>query len=187
MAMVSKVALLPPEVRAWLDHELMERGFGDYTQLTEQLNSKLSSHGLELSVSRTGLGAYGKDLKDRIEDIRASTEAAKLLNMTMDDDGDALAMANIAQAQHMIFKIMNRYDLDDEDSQISVKEIGILFRSLGNISRASLPLKQWSKKVREELARKTEALAEEINTVDGLSTEHAEMIKRKVLGIKIDD
>lgn len=186
MATVSKVAQLPTEVRAWLDQQLVNSGFGNYSELTDQLNEKLASHELEFSVSRSGLGVYGKNLKDRIQKIKHSTEAARLLNDTMDDDGDALAIANIALAQDIIFNLMNKIDPDDEDQKINIKEITLLFRSLGNISRASLPLKQWNKKVREELARKKNELAAEINDVEGLSDDQAAVIRAKILGLEID-
>lgn len=181
----SKINLLPTQVRAWLDNELVTNGFGDYSELTDRLNEKLAEHQLEMSVSRSGLGVYGKNLKDRIQKIKHSTEAAKLLNETMDDDGDALALANVALAQDIIFNIMNQVDPDDKDTKINIKEISTLFRALGNVSRASLPLKQWNKKVRDELARKTKELANEINDVHGLSDEQAALIRAKILGLEI--
>lgn len=188
MPIVSKLDQLPAEVKAWIDNELMSSGFGNYTELTEQLNTKLEEHGLEISVSRSGLGVYGKSLKDRIQALKASTDAAKFLNQTLDDDGDALSMANIALAQDLIFNIMNKIDPNDEDTKINIKEISTLFRALGNVSRASLPLKQWNKKVREELERKKQALVDELNNTDGLMTEEqADIINAKILGLNIDD
>jgi len=186
MAVVSKIATLPSSVKAWLDNELVNGGFGNYTELTDRLNEKLEAHQLEVSVSRSGLGAYGKSLKERISKIKASTEAAKLLNETLDDDGDALSLANVAMAQDLMFSIMNKIDTEDEDEPINIKEISTLFRALGNISRASLPLKQWNKKVREEIAKKKAELANEISDVQGLSDEHATLIRAKILGLEIN-
>lgn len=187
MPAVSKIQQLPVEVKAWLDSQLVANAFGNYDELTAQLNAKLEAHQLEMTVSRSGLGIYGKTLKDRIEKIRSSTAAAKLLNETMDDEGDALGMANVAMAQDLIFQLMNRYDPDDTENPISVDEISKLFRALGNISRASLPQKKWSKAVREELARKTAAVAEEIKSVAGLTEEAAAIIRAKILGIKVNE
>lgn len=187
MPSVSKIQQLPVEVKAWLDAQLVANAFGNYDELTEQLNDKLAAHELELTVSRSGLGIYGKTLKDRIEKIRSSTAAAKLLNETMDDEGDALGMANVAMAQDLIFQLMNKYDPDDKEKPISVDEISKLFRALGNISRASLPQKKWSKMVREEIARKTAAVAEEISSVAGLTEEAAAIIRAKILGIKVNE
>lgn len=186
MPTVSKVNLLPADVKAWLDSQLVANAFGNYDELTDQLNVKLGEHDLELRVSRSGLGVYGKGLKDRIEKIRASTSAAKVLNETMDDDGDALGMANIALAQDLMFQLMNRVDLDDPEQVINVKELSTLFRALGNISRASLPQKQWSKKVREELARKTAEAINQIQAEAGLSDQQFERVRAKFLGIQID-
>lgn len=186
MPTVSKLNLLPAEVRAWLDSRLVANAFGNYDDLTDQLNQKLAEHDLELRVSRSGLGVYGKTLKERIEKIRASTSAAKVLNETLDDDGDALGMANIALAQDLMFQLMNRVNLDDPDQKVDVDELSMLFRALGNISRASLPQKKWAKSVREELERKTSQAAAEIQSEAGLTDEQAAIIRAKILGIKID-
>lgn len=186
MPVVSKIQLLPPEVKAWLDQQLVKHAFGNYDELTAELNTKLGAHGLEVTVSRTGISNYGKGLKDRIEKIKASTEAAKLMNETLDDDGDALGMANIALAQDIIFQMMNRYDPDDTEQQISVKDLSGLFRALGNISRASLPQKKWAKQVRIELQRKKEAAAASIQAEAGLTDDQAAIIRAKILGIEID-
>ncbi|MDX1491286.1 MAG: DUF3486 family protein [Pseudohongiellaceae bacterium] len=186
MPAVSKIQQLPTEVKAWLDSRLVDNAFSNYDELTQQLNAKLAEHQLELTVSRSGLGIYGKALKDRIEKIRSSTAAAKLLNETMDDEGDALGMANVALAQDLIFQLMNQYDPDDTDNKISIKEISTLFRALGNISRASLPQKQWAKKVREELARKTQEAVDQIQAEAGLSDQQFERVRAKFLGIKLD-
>ncbi|MDF1622512.1 MAG: DUF3486 family protein [Pseudohongiella nitratireducens] len=186
MPAISKLQQLPAEVKAWLDARLVKNGFGNYDDLTAQLNAKLEEHGLEITVSRSGLGIYGKAMKDRIEKITASTQAAKLLNESMDDDGDALGMANVALAQDLIFQLMNKYDPDDTENKISVKEISTLFRALGNISRASLPQKQWSKKIREELARKKAEAISQIQAEAGLSDEQFERVRARFLGIDID-
>lgn len=186
MPAVSKIQQLPVEVKAWLDSQLVANAFGNYDQLTEQLNAKLETHQLEMTVSRSGLGIYGKTLKDRIEKIRSSTAAAKLLNETMDDEGDALGMANVAMAQDLIFQLMNKYDPDDTENPISVDEISKLFRALGDISRASLPQKKWSKAVREELARKTAEAISEIQAEAGLTDLQFDRVRAKFLGIKLD-
>jgi hypothetical protein len=185
---ISKIQQLPPEVKAWLDQQLVKHAFGNYDELTQQLNAKLAEHNLEISVSRTGLGNYGKSLKDRIEKIRASTEAAKLLGETINDEGDALAAANIALSQDIIFQLLQQWDPEDEDKpQMSVKDMSGLFRALGNISRASLPLKKWQKQVRVELQRKKEEAAASIQADAGLNDEQAAIIRAKILGINLDE
>ena len=36
---------LPAEVRAWLEAELIRRGFGDYSEITDELNLRLCKSG----------------------------------------------------------------------------------------------------------------------------------------------
>ena len=42
MAPRSKVHSLPPELKEWLDAELVKRGFGDYVQLAADLKTRLA-------------------------------------------------------------------------------------------------------------------------------------------------
>lgn len=53
MAPRSKVHSLPPELKEWLDAELVKRGFGDYVQLAADLKAR----GAE--VSKSALQRYG--------------------------------------------------------------------------------------------------------------------------------
>ena len=49
----SKVHSLPPELKEWLDNELMARGFSNYEQLAADLNARGAQ------VSRSALQRYG--------------------------------------------------------------------------------------------------------------------------------
>lgn len=53
MAPRSKVHTLPPQLKEWLDNELIARGFGDYVQLAADLKAR----GAE--VSKSALQRYG--------------------------------------------------------------------------------------------------------------------------------
>lgn len=56
---------MDPKVRAWLEETLVERGFGGLTEIAEELARE---HKIE--VARSTLGAFSKDLKDRIARMR---------------------------------------------------------------------------------------------------------------------
>ncbi|MGE8454550.1 MAG: phage protein Gp27 family protein, partial [Pseudomonadales bacterium] len=53
----SKVAALPPEVKAWLDQSLVESNFGGY----EQLSAELELRGY--SIGKSALHRYGSEFE----------------------------------------------------------------------------------------------------------------------------
>lgn len=69
----SKVTLLPPETRAWLEQQLIDRNFTNYSELTAILNQQ----GLE--ITRSSLGRYAKKLKQRVSKYKEKTELIKSL------------------------------------------------------------------------------------------------------------
>jgi hypothetical protein len=60
------VERLPQAVRTELDRRLIENGFSDYEALSEELREK----GFR-TISKSGLGRYGKQLKCRVQIGRA--------------------------------------------------------------------------------------------------------------------
>lgn len=126
----SSVDKLPSEVKAWLDQQLSKSNFSNYNELTEQLNDKLECHDLELSISRSSLGRYGKKIKHRMQDMRRSAEIAKLMADSMSDDEDAMSQATVGLAQDTIFQMMIgiREQMDaDENAAITPKQMSELF------------------------------------------------------------
>lgn len=77
MPPVRKVDLLPPELRDWLRAALVERGFGDYEALAEELNARLEADGSELRLSKTRLHAFGQEFRAYAEADRRAKEEIK--------------------------------------------------------------------------------------------------------------
>lgn len=48
-----KIDLLPPELRAWLQEELIVRGFSDYEGIADRLADRLEAEGVEVRISKS--------------------------------------------------------------------------------------------------------------------------------------
>jgi hypothetical protein len=64
MAPRSKVHSLPPELKEWLDAELVKRGFGDYVQLAADLKARGAD------VSKSALQRYGSPFEKRMAQLK---------------------------------------------------------------------------------------------------------------------
>lgn len=178
----SSLSTIPAEVKSWLDSSLSSQGFSNYDDLTNQLNEKLSVHGFEISISRSALGRYGKGLKDRIADIKASAEAAKIMREAVNDDADTMSQANIALAQDALFKTLLALKNDDEeDNTVLLTKIT---RAIANISRASQKLKEWDKTIVSERVKAAAAKIDTIKVNTGLTQDTVDEIKAMILGIQ---
>ena len=153
----SKVYALPPELKAWLDDELVKRGFADYVQLAADLRARGAD------VSKSALHRYGSPFEQRLAQIKMASEQARALVDAAPDDDDKLGAAVTRLAQEKIFNLLMEMDIDADDVDVNK-----LFRNAAEIGKASVTQKRLSLQVRaaiEEAARK-KALAEAARKVD---------------------
>lgn len=145
-------ARLPPEVREWLEGELIRRGFGDYSDLTAELNRRLDEAGEE-SASRSAVHRFGAAVEERIAGLRRSTEIARAVAAEVGDDEGALSDALIRIMQDKLFGAALQLDLDPEDLKITD-----LAHAVSNLSRASVTQKKHQLAVREKVKAKFDEL-----------------------------
>ena len=100
MAPRSKVHTLPPELKEWLDGELVARGFGDYVQLAADLKERGAQ------VSKSALQRYGSPFENRMAQVKMSTEQARALVDAAPDDEDKLGAAVVRLTQERIFGLL---------------------------------------------------------------------------------
>ena len=155
MAPRSSIDLLPDTVRHALERRLTDTGFGNYSELTEWLNEQ------GYQISRSAVHRYGRKLDRRLSAIRASTEAAKMIQAHAGDDKDARSEALTAMVQTELFEaILALQEADELDADGNPPNPGdrvaLLSKAAKNIAtltRSSVNLKQFQAKV-EEAARK---------------------------------
>jgi hypothetical protein len=165
------------EQRQAFEAELIRRNFKDYDGLVEWLKA----NGLE--ISRSAAYRHGSKLQRRLQAVRNSTEAAKLIAEAAPDDADLRSAAVISMVQSELFDVM--VTLQDLDEAEPGERVGLLkeaARSVLDMTKASVLQKKWQ----QEMQQKVQAAAEKVTETAraaGVSAETIAIIRRDVLGL----
>ncbi len=185
MGRKSSIARLQPEVRAHIEAQLAQ-GSCTLDELIADLQARWPSHD---RPSRSAVHRYGQKLERRLSAIRASTEAAKLIQAQAGDDKDARSEALTALVQTELFEaILALQDADDPDLDPG-ERVGMLSSAAKNIAtltRSSVNLKQFQAKVekdtRDRLLAEQRAKLEAMPNKGGVTADTKAAI-REALGI----
>ena len=177
MARASSINTLPKAVKEWLNKALLDGNFSGYMLLEKELKEQ----GYELSKS--AIHRYGQRLEKRMAAIRASTEAARLIQESAADEGESRSEAVIALVQSDIFNILvDLQDAAEADPAKRVKMLASVGHAMADLTRASVSMRKYQ----NDLKSKVVAAAEQVDKVirrGGLSDEAADEIRRQILGI----
>ena len=173
---------LTPEQRTELDAEINRRNFADYDGLVQWLKSK----GLE--ISRSTVARHGNKLKKRLQQVKDSTEAARMIAEAAPDDAGIRTAAVISLVQSEMFNALVALQDLDENTE-PANRIGLLKEataSVLNLSRASVSQKKWEMEIRQQERKEA---AEKIGAAvkkAGLSDEDWAAIRANFLGIEVN-
>ena len=178
MAPRSKVLTLPPELKAWLDAQLVKRGFSDYVQLAADLQAQ-GEH-----VSKSALHRYGSQFEKRMAQLKMSNEQARALVDASPDDEDKLGAAVIRLTQDRIFQLLVDLEIDPESVDVNK-----LFKNAAEIGKASVTQKKFTMEARaaiEDAARKKafEEAAQKASDsakLQGLSVEGTKALRAAIM------
>jgi uncharacterized protein DUF3486 len=183
MGRQSSITALPEETRQALNRELAARNFSGY----EALEDWLRDQGFE--ISKSAIHRYGQKIERRMQAIKASTEAAKMIVEAAGDDQDARSESVIALVQTEMFDsiiaIQEAGDEDGENKLTPAERLGMMSKAAKNIAtlaRASIAQKQFKTVVQaraSDIADKAARLASK----GGLSPDAAAEIRKMILGI----
>lgn len=162
---------LPEEIRAELDARIAANGFGGY----EELSLWLKEQGFE--ISRSTIGKYGKEFKEKAESIRVATEQAKAIAEVFGDEAGDLVEVVSNLAYNEAFQILLNKDYSDQDMSLPK-----LMGAIANLSRSSVGLKRFRQEVREKLETTAEKISESAKA-EGMSEEKAAWIRQQILGV----
>ncbi len=179
MAPRSKVHTLPPELKEWLDAELIKRGFGDYVQLANDLKARGAD------VSKSALQRYGSPFERSLAKVKMASEQARALVDAAPDDEDKLGSAVVRVTQEKILNLLMDIDIDAEDVDINK-----LFKNAAEIGKASVAQKKFSLAVRKEIeeAARKKALEDAANQASetgrqhGLSAAGVDALRTAIMG-----
>lgn len=172
---VSSISVLPVEVKAWLDQELVRRSFSDYRGIA----ALLAERGYE--ISRSAVGRYGVKFKKEQQDLKQSIEMAKAFAEVVGDDGAAMNQTLTALAQQELMAVMR------EKTYIDEIKLPDLVRSIASLNRSDIN----TRKFQIEQAARTKALDDAANAVEkaaieqkGMTADQAQFWREQVLGVR---
>jgi len=136
MPRARKVDRLPPELRAWLQDELRQRGFGGYDDLTDALNNRLAQQGLELRLGRTAVQNYGREFRDyaRLQERAQDEIRTFLAELSMAEEVD-ITSALFQQLTTIQWRL--QMSLTHPDSMPDARGMKDLTQALNNLIRSS--------------------------------------------------
>jgi hypothetical protein len=172
MARRSKIELLPPEVKAWLDRALVDNAYGQY----ELLASELKARGHD--ISKSAVHRYGQEFEERLKTLKLATEQAKAIIDASPDNEGAVSEALMRLVQEKLFQVMLDFKVDP-DKPLNIASAA---KAVAELSRATVTQKKWQADVRAK-AETAAANVEKIARKGGLSAESVDMLKREILGI----
>lgn len=174
---------LPVEEKAWLDQELVRRGFANYDELADALQEK------GVDTSRSAVARYGQQLQTLMESIRASTQVAKVIAEATPDEADSRSAATISMLQTGMLNALMSLDQARERSPEEQLEIfSKSARSIADLTRASLAQKRHQADVDAKLNAAKQAAAtaaERVAKQAGLTDEDWGAIRAHILGIEV--
>lgn len=158
MAARSTVDKLPTDIRHELERKLADNGFSDYTALTQWL------HDQGYEISRSAVHRYGAKIQKRFANIKASTEAARLIAEGASDEADTRSEAVIAMLQTEVFDVLIAIGemTDGELDEVARLDLmGKVAKNVAPLMAASTRLKQFQNKLKADMDKAFKALENE--------------------------
>lgn len=185
MGRKSSVSRLPAEVKTYIE-AMLATGAQTLDELIADLRERFPAEAKAGELpSRSALHRYGSKLDRRLAAIKASTEAAKLIQAQAGDDQDARSEALTALVQTELFEaILSLQEADDPDLD-PADRLAMLSKAAKNIatlSRASVSLKKFQLEVRAKAQAAADAV-DKLAKKGGLTADTAAQIRREILGI----
>ena len=189
MGRKSSIDRLDPEIKAYIQ-AMLASGSQTLDELIADLQARYPAAATAGSLpSRSAVGRYGQKLERRLSAIRASTEAAKLIQAQAGDDQDARSEAVIALVQTEMFDSIIAIQEADDEELSPADRLGMMSKAAKNIAtltRSSVNLKEFQAKV-EERARKrafeeAAATAEKSAKAQGLSAGGVAALRAAIMG-----
>ena len=162
MGRKSSIDRMTPEVKAYIQ-AMLATGSQTLDELITDLQQRFPAEASAGELpSRSALHRYGAKLDRRLSAIRASTEAARLIQAHAGDDKDARSEALTAMVQTELFDAILLLQEADDPEADPAERVTLLSKAAKNIAtltRSSINLKEFQAKA-EERARK--AMLEEL-------------------------
>lgn len=189
MGRKSSIDRLDPQIKAYIQ-AMLASGSMTLDELIADLQGRFPAAATAGDLpSRSAVGRYGQKLERRLSAIRASTEAAKMIQAQAGDDKDARSEALTALVQTELFEaILALQEADDPEAnrEDRVAMLSSAAKNIATLTRSSVNLKQFQAKVekdtRERLLAEQRAALDAMGSKGGVTDDTKRAI-REALGI----
>ena len=189
MGRKSSIDRMTPEVKAYIQ-AMLATGSQTLDELIADLQSRFPAEAAAGELpSRSALHRYGSKLDRRLSAIRASTEAARLIQAHAGDDSDARSEALTAMVQTELFDailLLQEADDPDADPAERVTLLSKAAKNIATLTRSSVNLKQFQAKVEAEARKRAladaAATAETTAKAQGLSAGGVAALRAAIMG-----
>lgn len=169
MGRKSSVSRLSVQIKSYIE-AMLATGAQTLDELIRDLQERFPAEAQAGNLpSRSALHRYGAKLDRRLSAIRASTEAAKLIQAQAGDDKDARSEALTALIQTELFEaILALQEADDPEANAEdrVAMLSSAAKNIATLTRSSVNLKQFQAKVEKDTRERV--LAEQRTKLDEL-------------------
>jgi hypothetical protein len=180
---------LSPDERDRVEREIIQRNFKDF----DGLEVWLKDMGFE--ISRSCAYRHATKLKRRLQAVKDSTQAAKMIADAAPDDADLRSAAVISLVQTELFDVM--VTLQEADMAEPAERVELLksaAKSVLDMTKASVLQKQWQKTLEDKVAQAMARIEKECQksmlidnhsgrVMNALDQQTLEIIRREVYGI----
>lgn len=189
MGRKSSIDRMSPDVKAYIQ-AMLATGSQTLDELIADLQERFPTEASKGELpSRSALHRYGAKLDRRLNAIRASTEAARLIREHAGDDEDARSEALVAMVQTELFDailLLQEADDPDADPGERVTLLSKAAKNIATLTRSSVNLKQFQAKVEAEARKKAladaAATAETTAKAQGLSAGGVAALRAAIMG-----
>lgn len=180
----SKIDLLPSAIKSKLD-ELLRNNKLQQKDILHAVNTLIDEAGLgeELKLSASGVNRYSTQMETIGHDIRQARQMAEIwvAKLGTEPTGDVSKLL-MEMLRTQSFRLLVKAN-ENPDDVLDPKTIGELALGIQRIEKASILNLEREKEIKKAFA---DAAADQIDEAAiqlGLTTDGAELIKQKILGI----
>lgn len=176
-----KVDLLPENIKKDLERQLVDRGFGDYCQLSDWLGEQ----GYE--ISKSALHRYGTEFKENLEKMNVVAHQTRAIIEAFPDEEDIAAQALSRLSQTQMFDILNGMDIntvvqDLEEGKDAVNKYTKLLGAMTKLNQTSVNLKKYAAEIKTKAQAAADLVSDRARK-GGLSDTAVDEIRSRILGI----
>ncbi len=183
MPVPSKIELLDERFRTRIAD--MVKDHVSYEEIADMMNSELEAAGLDIRISRSSVGRYGKTLKDATRRLSETQAFARQLALDLGEkEGDQTFGLITEMLSHLMFKLMRSHTVEEAKEAFNTGDFMKLTLSIKNLSDARMKDLGYKREIRTEALREAATLSARAAKEQGLSAEAAGAIKAKILGLR---